>query len=126
MDDVARLAGVNKSTVSRALAGSRLVAEETRAHVLRIADQYGYIVDAKARSLRSGRTRTIGVIIPLQHDTGQPFSDPFFMEMVAHLADSFAGRGYDLLLSKIVSLAVILRAGAQGRWRYPDRSEFGA
>ena len=101
MDDVARLAGVDKSTVSRALAGSPRVTEETREHVRRIADLHGYIVDAKARSLRSGRTRTIAVVIPLQHDTHQPVSDPFFMEMVVHIADCLAERGYDLLLSKV-------------------------
>jgi DNA-binding LacI/PurR family transcriptional regulator len=116
MDDIASLAGVNKSTVSRALAGSALVAEETRAHVRRIADAHGYIVDAKARSLRSGRTRTIAVVIPLQHDTHQPVSDPFFMEMVAHLADALADRGHDLLFSKVTAkspswLTAIDRAG---------------
>lgn len=101
MGDIARLAGVDKSTVSRALAGSPLVTAETREHVRQIADSHGYIVDAKARSLRSGRTQTIAVVIPLQHDTHQPVSDPFFMEMVAHLADRLAERGYDLLLCKV-------------------------
>jgi DNA-binding LacI/PurR family transcriptional regulator len=101
MDDIARLAGVDKSTVSRALAGSKLVSKDTRAHVCRIAEEHGYIVDSKARSLRSGRTRTIAVVIPLQHDKNQPVSDPFFMEMVAHLADCLAERDYHLLLSKV-------------------------
>ena len=101
MDDIARLANVDKSTVSRALAGNKLVAEDTREHVRRIAEEHGYIVNTVASGLRSRRSKVIAVIVPLAHDARQSLSDPFFMEMVGNLADRLAEHGYDLLLSKV-------------------------
>jgi DNA-binding LacI/PurR family transcriptional regulator len=101
MDDVARHAGVDKSTVSRSLAGNLLVAKETRENVLRVAKELGYTINQMARGLRSQRSHTIAVAIPLAHDKQQSVADPFFMEMVAHIADSLAEHGYELLLSKI-------------------------
>jgi DNA-binding LacI/PurR family transcriptional regulator len=103
MDDIARLAGVAKSTVSRALAGSAVVAADTRERVRQIAEQHGYVINTVASGLRLRRTRTIAVVILLRHDAQQSISDPFFMEMLAHLADCLAARGYDLLLSKITA-----------------------
>ena len=101
MDDIARLANVDKSTVSRALAGNKLVAEETREHVRKIAEAHGYIVNTVASGLRSRKSKVIAVIVPLAHDARQSLSDPFFMEMVGNLADRLAEHGYDLLLSKV-------------------------
>lgn len=100
MDDIARLANVDKSTVSRALSGNKLVAEETRAHVRRIAEEHGYIVNTVAAGLRSRRSKVIAVVVPLAHDERQSLADPFFMELVGHLADHLTSHGYDLLLAK--------------------------
>jgi DNA-binding LacI/PurR family transcriptional regulator len=103
MDDIARLSGVNKSTVSRALAGSTTVAPGTRARIEEIVRKHGYVVNQAARGLRMQRSMLIAVLIPLQHDRQQPLSDPFFMEMLGYLADSVTLHGYDLMLSKIAS-----------------------
>ncbi|MCE6075270.1 substrate-binding domain-containing protein [Agrobacterium vitis] len=62
--DIARLAGVNPSTVSRALAGSHSVTEETRDKISAIARENGYIANHSARMLRSGRANQILVIVP--------------------------------------------------------------
>ncbi|MFJ1768370.1 LacI family DNA-binding transcriptional regulator [Amycolatopsis sp. NPDC088138] len=64
LDDVARLAGVSAATVSRALRGVRGVAEGTRARVLAAAAELGYAVSPAASSLATGRTGTVGVIVP--------------------------------------------------------------
>lgn len=101
MDDIARLAQVDKSTVSRALAGNQLVSAETRQHVRKIAEKHGYVVNSIASGLRSRKTKVIAVAVPLGHDANQPLSDPFFLVMVGHLADRLAEQGYDLLLSKV-------------------------
>jgi len=101
MTDVARLAGVSVSTVSRALAGSPLVPEEKRAEILKIAQAQGYVVNEAARNLRLRRTQTIGVVIPLGHEAGQLISDPFFIELFGRLADEITARGYNVLLSKV-------------------------
>ncbi|MBB6253772.1 LacI family DNA-binding transcriptional regulator [Nitrospirillum iridis] len=101
MDDIARMAGVSKSTVSRALSGSPLVNEETRVRIQALVESHSYRVDTRAQGLRKGQTRTIAVVIPLLHEHDQPISDPFFLELLGHIADAVADHGYDLLLSKI-------------------------
>jgi len=102
MSDIARLAGVSPSTVSRALAGSPLVTAAKREEIHRLARERGYVVNSTARNLRLQRTQTLGVIIPLAHETSQPLSDPFFMEMLGHLADAITQRGYGMFLQKVV------------------------
>jgi DNA-binding LacI/PurR family transcriptional regulator len=102
MADIARLAGVSASTVSRALSGSPLVARKKRDLITRLARERGYVVNATARNLRLQRTQTISVTIPMGKDTGQSLADPFFVEMLGHLADEITQRGYSILLQKIL------------------------
>lgn len=64
MRDVSRLAGVSTMTVSRVLADPSLVAEETRAQVMRAVEQLGYVPDLVAGSLSSRRTNFVGLILP--------------------------------------------------------------
>ncbi len=64
LDDVARLAGVSAATVSRALRGVPGVAERTRTRVLAAAAELGYAISPAASSLATGRTGTVGVIVP--------------------------------------------------------------
>lgn len=65
IEDVARLAGVSTATVSRALSGRGQVSPATRARVDKAARRLGYVVQSSASSLASGRTRNIGVLVPL-------------------------------------------------------------
>ena len=62
--DVARTAGVAVSTVSRALAGEPGVSSETRDRIRKIADEVRYRPSRSARSLRSAKTGTIGLLSP--------------------------------------------------------------
>lgn len=101
MAEVARRAGVSLSTVSRALAGSSLISEETRRLVQEAATSIDYRVDAAGSSLRTGLTRTVGVVIPLAHAAKQNLSDPFFLEIVGAIADELSAIGYSMLLSKV-------------------------
>jgi DNA-binding LacI/PurR family transcriptional regulator len=103
MADIARLAGVSVSTVSRTLAGNPLIAAETREQVLAVAASQGYVLNQSARNLRLKRTGVVAVVIPLGHEAGQPVSDPFFLEMVGHLADEVSARGYDILLTRVAN-----------------------
>jgi len=102
MSDIAELAKVSVSTVSRALADSPLVAPSKRALIRQLAEQQGYVVDTAARNLRLKRSNTICLAIPLAHDTTQRLTDPFFVEIICHLADAVTERGYGLFLQKIV------------------------
>jgi DNA-binding LacI/PurR family transcriptional regulator len=102
MADIARLAGVSTSTVSRALAGSPLVAAPVREQIARLAQERGYVVNSTARNLRLQRTQTLSVVIPLGHESGQHLTDPFFVEMLGHLADEITRRGYGMFLQKVL------------------------
>jgi LacI family transcriptional regulator len=62
--DVARMAGVSMSTVSRSLNQSDLIPEKTRARIRKIADQIGFEFNSHARSLITRRVGTIGLILP--------------------------------------------------------------
>ena len=62
--DVARIAGVSKSTASRALSGRGYVSDTTRHRVETAAAELGYVVSTAAASLVTGRTRNVGVVIP--------------------------------------------------------------
>jgi DNA-binding LacI/PurR family transcriptional regulator len=116
MAEVAQRAGVSLSTVSRALAGSPLISAPTRDLVHRTAAKLGYHVDAAGSSLRTGMTRTIGVVIPLAHAANQGFSDPFFLEILGALAEELAARGYSMLLHKVTTdPAEWIEAIARGR-----------
>lgn len=102
IQDLARIAGVSAATVSRALAGTGNISAATRERIRALARELDFRPSNMARSLRTGRTGTVGVIVPLGHEKSQHISDPFFMTLLAFIADRIADRGYDLLLSKVV------------------------
>lgn len=77
--DIAAEAGVALGTASRALSGNGSVAAETREKVLAAAERLNYVPNAQARSLRSDRTETIGLLIP-------DVRNPFFAEL-AHVVE---------------------------------------
>jgi LacI family transcriptional regulator len=90
--DVAKLAGVSTATVSYVINnGPRPVAQETREKVLRAIDQLGYRPNQLARSLTTGRTRTIGIIIP-------DISDPFFPQFILGAESVARECGYNVFL----------------------------
>jgi DNA-binding LacI/PurR family transcriptional regulator len=103
MSDIARMAEVSVSTVSRALAGSPLVPEPVRKKVEEIAQTHGYVVNHAARNLRLQTTRTVGLVLPMGHETGQQITDPFLLEMIGYLSEEVIRRGYDILLTKVAA-----------------------
>lgn len=61
--DLARICGVSRTTVTRALYGKGSIKPETKEQILQVAKEYGYQPDLLARSLVKGRSMTIGVIV---------------------------------------------------------------
>lgn len=62
--DIAKRAGVSRSTVSRVINDDPHVSDKTRARVLKVINEVGYVPNAAARMLRTQRTQIIGVVIP--------------------------------------------------------------
>ena len=91
ISDVARLAGVSKSTASRALSGSGYVSEKTRVKVQQIAESLGYVPSMNAASLVTGRTRNVGVLVPYLHRW-------FFAEVLEGIQEELLTLGLDLTL----------------------------
>jgi DNA-binding LacI/PurR family transcriptional regulator len=93
--EVARRAGVSRSTVSYVLSGKRRVTEQTRQRVLQVIDEVGYRPSAVARALAHGQTRTLGLVIPpLRHRLSSEQ-----LQFVGAVADTAADHDYDILLS---------------------------
>src|ERR671916_1608302 len=90
--DVARAAGVSTATVSHVVNNTRFVSEEVRARVLVAVERCGYYPNAHARSLASGRSHTLGLLI-------SDISNPFFPELVKSIETTAFEHGYDVVLS---------------------------
>jgi DNA-binding LacI/PurR family transcriptional regulator len=94
--DVAHLAGVNHTTVSHTLSGKRPVAAATRERVLAAVRQLGYQPNATARSLVSRRTRTVGLVAPLDSHT-PVLSNSSYAQFITSAADRLNAHDYRLL-----------------------------
>jgi len=91
LDDIARISGYSKSTVSRALRGDMSVKSKTREKIEKTAKRLGYTPNIIARSLRSRKTCTIGVVIA-------DICNPFFPNVVRGIEDAAREKGYHIIL----------------------------
>lgn len=89
--DIARIAGVSTSTVSRALSGSKELSEATRERIVKICNEQGYRVNALARSLIRSRTNVIGLIVP-------EVTNPFYAEISLGIETHARELGYNVML----------------------------
>lgn len=94
---LARAAGVNKSTASRALRGDAVIALETRTRIQRLAAELNYVPHASARSLTSARTDVIAFTTH-SFARGRGTADPFLAELVSAVTIEAAADGMDILL----------------------------
>jgi len=79
--ELAELAGVSQSTISRCLNDHPSISFETKERVRKLALQYGYVENRKGkRSLLSGKRRTIGILV-----SGRPFFDDLFINYTLNL-----------------------------------------
>ena len=90
--DVARAAGVSPATVSRAVSQPGLLAEATLARVRAAAGRLGFRPDAAARALASGRSMTIGAVMPT-------LDNAIFSKALQSMQMTLAAEGYQLLVA---------------------------
>ena len=90
--DIAKRVGVSYSTVSRALSGSPLIPPETTGRIRQVADEMGYQPSAAARSLKTKRSKVLGVIV-------SSMDDPFFAEILQGIEDTAQASGYSLFIA---------------------------
>lgn len=91
LTDVAALAGVSVGSASRVMHTPEKVRPSTREAVERAAEELGYFPDGKARALASGRSMTIGIVLPT-------ISNPVYAEFVHVLQRQVGAKGYMLLV----------------------------
>jgi len=97
IEDIAKAAGVSRSTVSRVLNGEQYVSATTRERVMSIIEREGYTPNPAARALVTQRSQAIGVMIP--HDLATVFDNPwYFPTLLQGVSDRTTERGYAMLL----------------------------
>jgi len=89
--DVANLAGVHPSTVSRVINNDSRISEKTKNKVLLIIKKLGYTPNAIARGLKTKRTHTLGMLIP-------DITNPFFAEIARGVEDAANKNNFNVIL----------------------------
>ncbi|MFD2181845.1 LacI family DNA-binding transcriptional regulator [Rhodoplanes azumiensis] len=94
MSDIARIVGVHVSTVSRALDPKtcHLISPDVVAKIGEVAQKLGFRPNAAGASLRTNRSRTIGIVVP-------DITDPVFPPMIRGVEDVLSERGYAVVLA---------------------------
>jgi DNA-binding LacI/PurR family transcriptional regulator len=95
--ELARHLGLSIGTVSRALNDRKDVSPTTRQRVVEAAAKHGYIPNQSGRTLRSGRTGTVGFMLTLEHDSAI-HGDPFFMALLEGLQNGLSEHDLDLVV----------------------------
>ncbi|KWV92102.1 LacI family DNA-binding transcriptional regulator [Erythrobacter sp. YT30] len=101
LEDIARQAGVSISTVSRALNDSPAVKRRTKQEIWRIARAHDYEFRAHMPNGPVGAEATIAVIVPAPQARETRVADPFFLELLAGIAEAARDRKADLVISHV-------------------------
>ncbi len=92
--DVARLAGVSRSTVSYALSGKRTISRETRERIDQAIADLGFTANAGARALATSQTMVLGLLLQFHQDEFAPA----MLQYVLPISEAARELGYDLLM----------------------------
>lgn len=110
MNDVARVAGVSLKTVSNVINNYEFIRPATKQRVLDAIAELGYEANLTARSLRSGKTKMLGLVL-------SDLSIPYYAELAADIMKAAWARGYRVLVEQSGSEAGHERAALQGQFR---------
>ncbi len=96
LEEIAKSAGVSRSTVSRVINDHPNVDQETRARVLLVAESLNYQPNIAARSLAAGRTQILGLAIPAGVST--LFADPYFPLLIQGITSACNAQDHSVML----------------------------
>src|SRR5271170_4100633 len=99
MADLAKLAGVSKITVSRALTDKGLVNAKTRAKVRALAVKHHYKFNVSARNLRLRRSHTVAVVVEMMPTADRPMSDPYPLDLLGGILQELTSHDFSVLLT---------------------------
>lgn len=91
IEDVAKLSGLSRTTVSRVINNHPYVAEEKRVVVLEAMKNLGYVPNSAARSLRNQKTGMLAVLVPR-------ITNPFFSQLIEAIEIATSEHGYQLIV----------------------------
>ena len=96
LEDIARMSGVSRSTVSRVINDDRNVKEATRRKVWEVIQKINFQPNLAARGLAVGRTQVLGLVIPMA--VSSVFIDPYFPLLIQGISSACNPRGYSMML----------------------------
>ncbi|MCS6909843.1 MAG: LacI family transcriptional regulator [Anaerolineales bacterium] len=96
LEEVARLSGVSRSTVSRVINNDPNVREDTRQRVLEVVRRVGYQPNTAARGLAAGHTRILGLVIPM--GVSALFADPYFPLLIQGISSACNMHDHSVML----------------------------
>ena len=96
LEDIARLSGVSRSTVSRVINANSNVKEETRQKVLQVIQNKNFQPNLAARGLAAGRTNIIGLVIPA--GVAFIFTDPYFPLLIQGVSEACNAHDHSVML----------------------------
>ncbi len=133
LKDLSERLGLSQTTVSRGLNDYSDVSEATRKRIKEAAERLNYRPNARAKSLATGKSRTIGHVIPT--NTQHEMVNPIFGDFVAGASSVYARNGYNMLVSRVAEgveaevYADLVSSGTvdgiviQGPWVHDPRIE---
>lgn len=96
LEEIAKQAGVSRSTVSRVMNDHPSVDHETRARVQSVAERLNYQPNVAARSLAAGRTHILGLVIPM--GVSALFTDPYFPLLIQGISSACNANEHSVML----------------------------
>ena len=97
--EIAKIAGVSASTVSRVLNNNPLISPETREHVLKIMREQNYVPNSLARGLSTQKANTIALIVNIEDK--KSFDNPFFYKIMYGIESVIYKNGLSLLITNL-------------------------
>ncbi|KPL79041.1 hypothetical protein ADN00_03895 [Ornatilinea apprima] len=96
LEDIAKISGYSRSTVSRVINGEESVSERAREQVMNVIQNLNFQPNLAARGLAAGRTGVLSLVIPV--GVGAIFTDPFFPQLIQNVSSACNALDYTVML----------------------------